>query len=119
MALRIKSHQFAHLVDRRPFTRYVYFSQKAYAGLQCYITQLSSNSWIADGGEYFRAEYPAKSSSVEHETLAWICAGTTRQVQYIALQNAPHYRPRSGVVLSSPWFWTRPHLCGRLPHVGL
>ena len=67
------------------------FSQKAYGGLRCYITQLSSNSWITDGGEYFRAKYPAKSSSVEHETtLAWVCAGTNKPVghiQYIALEN--------------------------------
>ena len=67
------------------------FAQKTYAGLQCYITQLSSNSWIADGGEYFRAEYPAKSASVEHETtLVWVCAGTSKPVgytQYIALEN--------------------------------
>lgn len=66
-------------------------SQKAYTGLQCYITQLSSKWWIADGGEYFRAKYPAKSSSIEHETtLAWVCAGTTKPVgyiQYIALEN--------------------------------
>jgi len=66
-------------------------AQKAYAILQCYITQLTSNSWIADGDEYFCSEYPAKSSLVEHETtLAWVRRGSTKPVgyiQYISLEN--------------------------------
>ena len=42
--------------------------QKVYAGLQCCITQFSSDSWIAKGDEYFCSEYVAKSTLVEHET---------------------------------------------------
>lgn len=50
-----------------------------------------SNSWLVDGGDYFRAEYPAKSSLLEHETtLAWVFAGTAKPVgyiQYISVEN--------------------------------
>jgi len=66
-------------------------AQRVYAGLQCYITQLASNSWIIDGSEYFRSEYPAKSFIVEHETiLGWVCGGNTKPVgyiQFISLEN--------------------------------
>lgn len=57
--------------------------------LQCYATQVWTNSSITDGSSYFRREYPAKKCLVGYETtFAWVCGGIgpVGYIQYISLQ---------------------------------
>ena len=64
---------------------------KIRAALQCYLIQISLNSRIIDGSEYFRTRYPAKAFLSEKEnTLAWVCEESTEPVgyiQYVSLEN--------------------------------
>ena len=75
--------------------------QKVYAGLQCYITQFSSDSWIANGDECFCSEYVAKSTLVEHETtLVWVCRGAPKPVGYIQYTSLENEKGETHVLIA-------------------